>query len=127
MDNKVGPLAAIVLSVLLLGSSVLFRNNKPVSDESLKGTLLLCIHEKQTPSIDEVIAVRGAREFTEQHGFAGWLVIDQDDPNWKSVVQAAASRQIDPPLLAAGVVTNGKLTSLVKVTKWQKGLEDILK
>jgi hypothetical protein len=127
MDNKAGPLAVIFLSIFLLGSGLLLRSKSPTSDESLKGTLLLCIHEKQRPSVDEVIAIREAKGFVEKHGFKGWLVIDQDDPNWQEVIAKAASLKVEPPLLAAADTADNKVTSLKKVVKWQSGLEDILK
>lgn len=127
MDNKAGPLAVIFLSIFLLGSGLLLRSKSPTSDESLKGTLLLCIHEKQTPSVDEVIAIREAKSFVEKHGFKGWLVIDKDDPNWQEVITKAASLKVEPPLLAAADTADNKVTGLKKVVKWQNGLEDILK
>ena len=129
MDTSKAPAIAVVLgSILLLVASWLpNKESSKVVNDPLKGTLLVCIHEKQNPTIDEVIAVRTAKDFATANGFKGWLVIDKDDPNWQSVVAAAASRQIEPPLLAAGEVANGKLTTLIKIVKWKNGLEDILK
>jgi len=127
MDNKPGPLAVIFLALFLFGASYLLPSKLPTSDESLKGTLLLCVHEKQTPSVDEVIAIREAKSFVEKHGFKGWLVIDQDDPNWQEVIAKAASLKVEPPLLAAAEIADNKVTGLRKVVKWQNGLEDILK
>jgi hypothetical protein len=127
MDNKPGPLAVIFLALFIFGASYLLPSKLPTSDESLKGTLLLCIHEKQTPSVDEVIAIREAKSFVEKHGFKGWLVIDKDDPNWQEVVAKAASLKVEPPLLAAADTADNKVTGLKKVVKWQNGLEDILK
>lgn len=127
MDNKPGPLAVIFLALFLFGASYLLPSKLPDSGESLKGTLLLCVHEKQTPSVDEVIAIREAKSFVEKHGFKGWLVIDKDDPNWQEVIAKAASLKVEPPLLAAADTTDNKVTSLKKVVKWQNGLEDILK
>jgi hypothetical protein len=129
MDKNNGSVIAIILGSLMLLAAAWIPSSggTVVQDDKLKGTLLICIHEKQTPTIDEVLAVREAKSFVTANNFSGWLVIDKDDPNWKPVVDKAASRQIDPPLLAAGVVENGKLTTLIKVVKWQNGLEDILK
>lgn len=130
MDKSNGSIIAIVIgSLLLLAAAWIPKadESKIVADDVLKGSLLLVIHEKQTPTIDEVLAVREAKSFVAANGFSGWLVIDKDDPNWQPVIEKAASRQVDPPLLAAGVVENGKFTTILKVVKWQNGLEDILK
>jgi hypothetical protein len=127
MDNKPGPLLVLFLGLILFGVSGLLPSKSTTSDESLKGTLLLCIHEKQRPSVDEVLAVREAKGFVEKHGFKGWLVIDQDDPNWQEVITKAASLKVEPPLLAAADTADNKVTGLKKVVKWQNGLEDILK
>jgi hypothetical protein len=129
MDKKAGPLLVIFLALFLFGISSLLPSNSGGSGKgvSLDGTLLLCIHEKQRPSVDEVIAIREAKSFVEKHGFTGWLVIDQDDPNWQEVIKLAASRDITPPLLAAAEADNKKVSGLRKVVKWEKGLEDILR
>lgn len=127
MENRNGPLLVVFLALFLFGLSRIVPSGSAISDESLKGTTLLCIHEKQRPSVDETIAIREAKGFVEQHGFARWLVIDQDDPNWQEVIAKASSLGVTPPLLAAAQAADGKVTGLKKVVKWKEGLEDILK
>jgi len=130
MEKNNGSAVAIILgSLLLIAATWMPKLNTEGTSakDPLKGSLLLCIHEKQSPSVDEVIAVREAKGFVDANGFQGWLVIDKDDPNWQPVIEKAASRQVTPPMLAAGVVENGKFKAILKVVKWETGLEDIIK
>lgn len=127
--QRVHPAIIMLFGGFMLLAASFFPNSggKPISDKSLQGTLLLCIHEKQTPKVDETIAIRNAPAFVNEHGFSGFLVIDQDDPSWQDVIKTAASRNVTPPLLAAGVTEDRKVTGLRKVVPWQNGLEDILR
>jgi hypothetical protein len=127
MDSKAGPIVAMILGGLLLMAGAFVRPSEQRAAESLQGTLLICVHEKQRPSVDEVIAIREAKEFVTKHGFKGHLVIDQDDENAQSLLKAAESKKVTPPFIAAGDVVDGKITQLRKVVPWAKGLEDILK
>ena len=127
MDSKAGPIVAMILGGLLLMAGAFVRPSEQRAAESLQGTVLICVHEKQRPSVDEVLAVREAKAFVAKHGFKGYLVIDQDDENAQSLLTAAESKKVSPPFLAAGDVVDGKITQLRKIVPWTKGLEDILK
>lgn len=127
MDSKAGPIVAMILGGLLLMAGAFVRPGEQRTAESLQGTVLICVHEKQRPSVDEVLAVREAKAFVAKHGFKGHLVIDQDDENAQSLLTAAESKKVSPPFLAAGDVVDGKITQLRKIVPWTKGLEDILK
>lgn len=127
MDSKAGPIVAMILGGLLLMAGAFVRPSEQRAVESLQGTVLICVHEKQRPSVDEVLAVREAKDFVAKHGFKGHLVIDQDDTNAQSLLTAAESKKVSPPFLAAGDVVDGKITQLRKIVPWTKGLEDILK
>ena len=127
MDSKAGPIVAMILGGLLLMAGAFVRPSEQRAAESLQGTVLICVHEKQRPSVDEVLAVREAKAFVAKHGFKGHLVIDQDDENAQSLLTAAEGKKVSPPFLAAGDVVDGKITQLRKIVPWTKGLEDILK
>jgi hypothetical protein len=127
MNSLKGPLLAFFFAIFLFGVSRISKDTSIIREVSVEGTLLICVHEKQRPTVDEVIAVREAKSFVEKHKLKGWLVVDRDDPNWQPLIEEAVKRQIDPPLLAAAVVENGSVSSLKKIVKWEKGLEDILR
>jgi hypothetical protein len=129
-DNKVGPIAAMILGGLLLVAASFFGGSNQTTPEivnNLKGTVLLVVHEKSRPPIDEVLALRRAPEFVRQYEFGSYLVVDQDDPNFAPVVRAVGNRNILPPFLAAGRMDDQRLVELVKAVEWKSGLEDILK
>lgn len=129
-ENKVGPIAAMILGGLVLMAGAFFGGKPDVTPEPasrLKGTLLLVVHEKTSPPIDETIELRRASEFVKANGFDSFLVVDQDDPNFANLVQSVANREIKPPFLAAGRMEGQKLVELIKAVEWKDTLEDILK
>lgn len=129
-ENKVGPIAAMILGGLVLIAGAFFGgkpDEKPEPASGLKGTLLLVVHEKSSPPIDETIELRRASEFVKETGFDSFLVVDQDDPNFAALINAVANREIKPPFLAAGRMEHQKLVELIKAVEWKDSLEDILK
>lgn len=129
-ENKAGPIVAMILGGLVLMAGAFFGdkpNEKPSPVNRLQGTLLLVVHEKSSPPIDETIELRRASDFVKETGFDSFLVVDQDDPNFAALINAVANREIKPPFLAAGRMEQQKLVELIKAVEWKDSLEDILK
>lgn len=127
MDNKTAPILAMIVGggLIALASFMPQATSNIVAKDDLAGTVLLCVHEKQRPTVDETIAIREAPEFVKANGFIGFRVLDVDDVD--SVVAAAQEAKVEPPFLAAGKVVNDQVVELVKVVPWVNDMEDILK
>lgn len=122
------PRGAMILGGLLLiaaGRLPATGPSGPVA--TFKDHTLFVLYEKQTPTVDQVITIRGANDFVTSAGFAGYLLIDDDDAAFSGLVTKAKERGVETPLLAAGKIETGKVKEFKKVVPWKTGFEDILK
>jgi hypothetical protein len=122
------PRGAMILGGLLLiaaGRLPATGPSGPVA--TFKDYTLFILYEKQTPTVDQVIAIRGAKDFVTSAGFAGYLLIDDDNTIFSGLVKKAKERGIESPFLAAGKPEAGKIKEFKKVVPWKTGFEDILK
>lgn len=135
MDKPVGPILTLILGGLLLfGGGVAQKGGLPslpsfttISAPALEGNKLLLVYEKQSPTVDQVIALRDAPAFAKEHKLDGFLAMDEEDPIVQTIIAEAAKKNLTPPLLVAAKVTDGKIVRLNRIRKWDKGLTDILK
>jgi hypothetical protein len=119
---------AMILGGLLLIAAGRFPATGPSGPvATFKDHTLFVLYEKQTPTVDQVIAIRGAKDFVSSAGFAGYLLIDDDDTAFSGLVTKAKERGVETPLLAAGKPEAGKIKEFKKVVPWKTGFEDILK
>jgi hypothetical protein len=127
VDNKTTPILAMIVGggLIALASFMPQATSNTGTKNYLEGTVLLCVHEKQRPKINEVIAIREAPDFVKANAFIGFRVLDVDDV--VAVVAAAQEAKVEPPFLAAGKVVNDQVTELIKVVPWINDMEDILK
>ena len=100
----------------------------PVPAAKLEGSTLLLVHEKTKPTVDEVIAVRQAAQFSQDNKLAGYLDVDQDDPWIAPLLSIVLDKyKLKPPFIAAAEVKDGSIGAIGRVRPWKSGLEDILK
>ena len=122
------PKGAMILGGLLLVAAGRFPVTESVAPvAAFKDQTLFVLYEKQTPTVDQVIAIRGAKDFVTSAGFAGYLLIDDDNTIFSGLVKKAKERGIESPFLAAGKPEAGKIKEFKKVVPWKTGFEDILK
>jgi hypothetical protein len=135
MDKPVGPILTLILGGLLLfGGGVAQKGGLPslpsfttISAPALEGNKLLLVYEKQSPTVDQVIALRDAPAFATEQKLDGFLAMDEEDPIVQTIIAEAAKKNLTPPLLVAAKVVDGKIVRLNRIRKWDKGLTDILK
>jgi len=119
---------AMILGGLLLLAAGRFPATESVAPvAAFKDQTLFVLYEKQTPTVDQVIAIRGAKDFVSSAGFAGYLLIDDDDTAFSGLVAKAKERGVETPFLATGKPEAGKIKEFKKVVPWKTGFEDILK
>lgn len=133
--NKWGPFALIAISLtLVFGSRIPWDKVVPdnivpvvVDTKEIEGATLLLIHEKLNAPIDETLEVRRASAFAAEHKLAGFLDVDEeDDFVGAALADIKAKLNLVPPVLVA-VKPQGDSFKVIRVRKWSKSLEDILK
>ena len=135
MDKPVGPILTLIFGGLLLfGGGVAQKGGLPslpsfttISAPALEGNKLLLVYEKQSPTVDQTIALREAPTFVKEQKLDGFLAIDEEDPIAVAIIAEAAKKNVAPPMLAAVEVVDGKIMRLNRIRKWDNGLTDILK
>lgn len=135
MEKPVGPILTLIFGGLLLfGGGVAQKGGLPAFpsfsrsvNTTLEGSKLLLIYEKQSPTVDQTIALREAGPFAAEQKLDGFLAIDEEDPLIRLILTEAEKLKITPPLLVAAKVVDGKIVRLNRIRKWDKGLTDILK
>lgn len=119
---------------LLGGLLLIFGNRLPEVDfgklipvvvtESIEGSTLYLIHEKLSPTPDRVLDIRRAPGFVKTHKLAGFVNMDEDEATLAPLLKEVQEKyKITPPMLVA----QKGMENVVRVRKWEKGLEDILK
>lgn len=133
MDKPLGPIVTLILGGLLLfGGGIAQKGGLPsfasvAASSSLEGSKLFLIYEKQSPTVDQTIDLRGAADFAKEHKLDGFLAVDEEDEIVKTIISEAEKKQLSPPLLVAAKVVDGKVVRLNRIRKWENGLTDILK
>lgn len=98
------------------------------SQDSIEGTRLLLVYEKKSPSIEETMAIRSAKEFCETNKLAGYLAIDRDDDFAAPLLtELAEKHKLAPPVLVAAEMNGLTIKSIKRARAWKTGLQDILK
>lgn len=127
--NKFIPVVALLGGLLLLFGSkvpdINFGNLVPIQvTESVEGCTLYLIHEKLSPTPERVLDVRRAPEFVRLNGLAGFVNMDDDEESLVELLREAKEKyDVSPPMLVA---QKGK-ERIIRIRKWENGLEDILK
>ncbi len=127
--NKFIPVVALLGGLLLLFGSKLpefdFGKLNPITvTESIEGSTLYLIHEKLSPTPERVLDVRRAPEFAKLNNLAGFVNMDEDEETLAPLLKEVKEKyNITPPMLVA----QKGLENVVRVRKWENGLEDILK
>lgn len=100
----------------------------PIVNTNIEGTTLLMIHEKTKPTVQEVLDVRAAAEFSTKNKLKGYLDVDKDDEWVKPTLVTIKDKPgVEPPVLLAVKIEDNKVKSVVKARKWTNSIEDILK
>lgn len=89
--------------------------------------LLVLVHEKTTPTADEVLAVRSAKDFVAERKLRQFLSVDPQDPWVFPLEQAANKANIRPPYLALAKPNSDGTFDVERIRPFQKELGDILK
>lgn len=127
--KKFAPVVALLGGLLLIFGSRLpevdFGKLIPVAvSESLEGSTLYLIHEKLSPTPEKVLDVRRAPEFVKTYKFAGFVNMDEDEETLANLLKEAQDKyKVSPPMLVA----QKGAEKVIRIRKWEKGLEDILK
>jgi hypothetical protein len=86
-----------------------------------EGGSLVCILEKQSPTVDQELLIRALPDYVERNKLDSWIVLDKDLPEVAPVIRFASESGISPPF----IVFSDKNRMMKSVIKWPKTIEGL--